>query len=278
MRRIALLAVGVGLLVGADGPNKDADEDRGHLQGSWTMASVVVNGEAVPEDVLKMGRLAIAGDRYRATLGEQTVSSTFRLDTSMSPRQIDFTFTDGPQAGQTVRGIYEIDGETLRMCRGLLAENERPGRFAAPADSGLLLVTYKRSPKGGGDKEAAIQEEVGRFEGSWRFDSMEAEGKAVPVDGFKGIRLVLKGDRFTMVEPNATYRGTYRVDPTSRPKTIDVMFTEGPEKGKSSCGIYELDGDTYKVCIGLTGKPRPTEFASKPGSGHVLEVLKRDKP
>jgi uncharacterized protein (TIGR03067 family) len=68
------------------------------------------------------------------------------------------------------------------------------------------------------------------------------------------------------------------VHPSAHPKTIDVTFTEGPEKGKSSYGIYELEGDTYRVCIGLTGKPRPTDFASTPGSGHVLEVLKREKP
>jgi hypothetical protein len=45
MRRIALLVVGVGLLIGADEPNK---EDRERLQGSWTMASVVIDGMAVP--------------------------------------------------------------------------------------------------------------------------------------------------------------------------------------------------------------------------------------
>jgi hypothetical protein len=42
-------------------------------------------------------------------------------------------------------------------------------------------------------------------------------------------------------------------------------------------GIYELDGDTYKLCGDMQGKSRPTEFAVKPGSGFVLEVLKREK-
>jgi uncharacterized protein (TIGR03067 family) len=213
-------------------------------------------------------------------MNDQTVVSTFQLDPSKSPKEVDFTFTEGPQKGQTVRGIYEVDGATFRICRGLRAEVERPGEFAAPGESGLILVSYKRSQSqsGGGDKESAIRAELGRFEGSWRFDSVVAEGKAVPVDGFKGIRLVLKGDRFTLIEPRASYGGTYTVDPIARPKTIDVTFTEGPEKGQSCYGIYELEGDTYTVCMGLTGKPRPTEFASKPGSGHVFEVLKRVVP
>jgi hypothetical protein len=41
---------------------------------------------------------------------------------------------------------------------------------------------------------------------------------------------------------------------------------------------YSALGDTYKVCIGLAGRERPTVFASEPGSGHVLQVLKRVDP
>ncbi len=277
MRRLALLAVGAGLLAGADVPKKDVGEDRDRLQGTWMMASVVLDGMGVPEEDARKGRLDVEGAVYKVTLGV-TIASTFRIDATRNPKQIDFTFTDGPQKGQTVRGIYEFDGEIYRMCRGLRPDVQRPGQFASASGSGRMLVVWKRAPRVGGDKKAAIRDEQGRLEGSWRFDTMEADGRALPGDGFKGIHLVLKGDRFTMVEPNATYGGTYTVDPTARPKTIDVMFTEGPEKGKSSFGIYELDGDTYKVCIGLTGKPRPTEFVSKPGDGHVLEVLKREKP
>jgi len=44
-----------------------------------------------------------------------------------------------------------------------------------------------------------------------------------------------------------------------------------------SC-IYELEGDTYKVCMALEGHPRPTEFVTRPGNGHVFEILKREKP
>ena len=62
------------------------------------------------------------------------------------------------------------------------------------------------------------------------------------------------------------------------PKTIDVTFTGGPEAGRVSLGIYELEGDVCRVCIGLVDKPRPTAFISTPNNGHILEVLKRLKP
>jgi uncharacterized protein (TIGR03067 family) len=76
----------------------------------------------------------------------------------------------------------------------------------------------------------------------------------------------------------ATYRGTFTLDLGVTPGRIDMAFTEGPEAGKAVHGIYELDGDTYKVCVRMTGRGRPEGFVSNPGSGHALEVLKRERP
>jgi len=42
-------------------------------------------------------------------------------------------------------------------------------------------------------------------------------------------------------------------------------------------GIYELEGDGYRVCFALVGKPRPSEFTSKSGSGTILQVWEREK-
>lgn len=36
-------------------------------------------------------------------------------------------------------------------------------------------------------------------------------------------------------------------------------------------GIHALDANGYKVCFAPAGKPRPTEFASTPGSGYILQ-------
>jgi len=127
----------------------------------------------------------------------------------------------------------------------------------------------------GAEDPAAIQTELKRFEGTWSYSSVVADGKPAPEGSLKAIRLVLKSDRFTMTTPESTQKGTFAVDPTITPKTIDVTFTEGPRAGKTIKGIYDLTGDACKVCIALGDQPRPTEFASKPGRGYALEVLKR---
>jgi uncharacterized protein (TIGR03067 family) len=127
-------------------------------------------------------------------------------------------------------------------------------------------------------KNEAVKQEYARFDGTWKFESVEFEGKTMPIQNFSGMTLVLKGDRWTLVQGSQKASGTYTVDPDKKPKQLDTVWTEGMEKGQKQLGIYELTDDTYKVCMGMPGKPRPTEFVSKPGSGHFLEVLKRVKP
>jgi hypothetical protein len=52
---------------------------------------------------------------------------------------------------------------------------------------------------------------------------------------------------------------------------------EGPNKGTVILGIYEISGDTLKVCFDPEGKKRPTEFKTAAGSQTTLAVYKRVK-
>ena len=142
-----------------------------------------------------------------------------------------------------------------------------------------FFVEIGSFPAADAPKEDAVKKELARFDGTWGFVSIEVEGMKVPEEEVKKSgKLVIKGGKFTLKEGDSTYEGTFKVDLSKKPKQIDVTFTEGPDKGKTFLGIYEVEGDTYKNCIGMAGKDRPTEFTSKPGSGHVLEVLKRELP
>jgi uncharacterized protein (TIGR03067 family) len=127
--------------------------------------------------------------------------------------------------------------------------------------------------------DAATKKELARFAGTWLFASLEVEGKMLPPAAFKGSKLILEGSHFVAVEGGEKSQGSFKVDVSKSPKLLDVTFETGPAKGQTLLGIYELTDDTYKVCIGMPGKTRPTAFVSKPGTGHVLEVLhKETKP
>jgi uncharacterized protein (TIGR03067 family) len=150
MRHNGWIALAATLLIGADEPGQDAGaKDLEAMQGAWTMVSIEVNGRAVAENQVKTGRLLVKGDKYALTMGDRTITSTVMLDPSTTPRTIDLTFDNGPTTGQTVKGIYKIEGDRLTVCRGLSRETVRPVEFSTGAESGQSLVVWRRT-KGAG--------------------------------------------------------------------------------------------------------------------------------
>lgn len=112
-----------------------------------------------------------------------------------------------------------------------------------------------------------------KLQGTWLMLTLEMEGQQYPTGG---SRIVIRGDRFVSLNMGAEYEGSVRLDESQSPKTFDLLFEKGPEKGNQSLGIYELEGDRWKICLGLAGKRRPTKFAAEKGTGHALEMLERE--
>jgi uncharacterized protein (TIGR03067 family) len=129
----------VGLLLGAD-----AKDDQKNLQGKWTVVSGVIDGNEIPKDQIK-GYVKYLGEKYTWSAGDgQSGAGTFKLDPTKKPRALDAVPSDGPIKGQTVEEIYEIDGDTLKICFAMPG-NKRPTEFKSDAGSGLWLFTYKRA-------------------------------------------------------------------------------------------------------------------------------------
>jgi uncharacterized protein (TIGR03067 family) len=138
--------------------------------------------------------------------------------------------------------------------------------------SALLIVAAD-------DPKDLVKKEYDRFEGTWKMESFTFDGKPSPIEDFADFRMTLKGETFSTVTAQEKTKGTYTIDPSKSPKTIDITFSGEQRDGVTMLGIYELDGDTYTVCLPAgPAKERPKELASKPGSGLVLEVFKRVKP
>ena len=139
--------------------------------------------------------------------------------------------------------------------------------FAASAGSGIVA----------GDK-ADLEKDIRKFQGTWTFESSEAGGKELPAGELREFVLTFEGDKHTVKKGNEMVQvGTQKLDPSKSPKAIDVTLTEGVNKGAVMLGIYEINGDTLKVCFDAAGKKRPTEFKSAPGSGNFVNVHKRVK-
>jgi uncharacterized protein (TIGR03067 family) len=100
----------------------------------------------------------------------------------------------------------------------------------------------------------------------WLASMAELGGKPFPDEVRKSIKLILKGDRDTVTVGKNRDQGTVKLDPSAKPKAMDITGTGGPNKGKTIPATYELDGDSPKVCYDLSGKSRPTEFKTAEGT------------
>jgi uncharacterized protein (TIGR03067 family) len=133
-------------------------------------------------------------------------------------------------------------------------------------------------------KEGTAKSDLDKLGGTWLTISLVNDGKTLvdektpPKEG-PMTKLVYEGTKWMIkVGDKTVATGIFKVDSTKKTKEIDIMDETGTKNDKTKLGIYEIDGDTYKFCLAGAGKPRPTEFTSKEGSGHSLGVMKREKP
>jgi uncharacterized protein (TIGR03067 family) len=145
---------------------------------------------------------------------------------------------------------------------------------------GVSLLVVGGPPLAAGDaRDEAIRKDRKKYEGTWQVISLEVDGNRSAEEDARKITVINEADGKWAIEVDGQVvaRGTSTIDPTAKPKTVDLTMTEGQNSGQTALGLYELGDDTRKVCFAQPGQGRPTEFAAPAGSGHILAVLKRVK-
>lgn len=112
----------------------------------------------------------------------------------------------------------------------------------------------------------------GKIQGTWTVSTGEKAGRKAPAEGLKDVRMTFSGEEFAWKTGEKEIKGKFSLDATKAPKEISMSAED-----KKLVGIYKLDGDELKICVGI-GDDRPTDFATKAGAKSLLIVLKREKP
>jgi uncharacterized protein (TIGR03067 family) len=145
---IHLLGLMPALLLLAPDDKTKKDEDA--IQGSWSVVNFVGTGKELDEDVRKQLTIAFKEGAMEVLVnGKSDETYGFKLDSSKKPRHIDILEKkDGKEAAPALLGIYEIDGDTLKICWN--KEDPRRGRPAelrSTAENKFHLMTLKRKAK-----------------------------------------------------------------------------------------------------------------------------------
>jgi RNA polymerase sigma factor (sigma-70 family) len=118
------------------------------------------------------------------------------------------------------------------------------------------------------------REDKDLLQGVWDVVGVEAGGKE-PRDGSeKNAAWEFKGDRVYLVQDYSEESGTFTLDSGKTPRTMNVSLTPFIGERRTIPCIYQLDGDTLKICLGWNGT-RPTAFATRAGEETMLVTFKR---
>jgi uncharacterized protein (TIGR03067 family) len=133
---------------------------------------------------------------------------------------------------------------------------------------GASLSAFAANPP---DDAQAVQ-------GNWKPVTAELAGQPMADAVLKSISLKLDKGRYEVLVGDKPDKGTYTLDSGAKPKAMTVTGTAGPNLGKTFPAIYELKGDSLRICYDLSGAKRPTEFKTTPGTRLYLVTYTRNKP
>jgi uncharacterized protein (TIGR03067 family) len=261
-------------------------DDLDLLQGSWAVAELEMEGQTISGGMLANARVEITGNRFSSIGMGSVYEGIVILDETANPHRLDMKFDAGPEKGNTNLGIYELDGDTWKICLATRSD-VRPTVFSASAGSGFVFETLTRSTAAPLGKDttqssqkaapASVGSLATEFEGEWRMVSAVMDGQPMEESAVEWVKRVTHGNEtIVYAGPQVMMKVEFTSDDSEYPKTIDYHNTAGSNKGKAQHGIYEFEGGLLKLCVAPPGGLRPTHFESIPGDKRTFTVWKRN--
>ena len=125
------------LIISGSACAADDKQDLEKMKGTWSAEKMVAGGMELPAEFLKEMKFVIDGNKIYEK-EKKEMAGTIKLDSSKTPKVMDVETSDGKK----LLGIYEQDGNTLKMCFG---EKDRPKEFKSEQGSETILFVLKRA-------------------------------------------------------------------------------------------------------------------------------------
>jgi RNA polymerase sigma factor (sigma-70 family) len=257
-----------------------------------TVASRLARARAMLAKRLAQRGVALSGGALAAMLSQKVASAGVPLSVVEST----ITAASLVAAGKAASGAISV--KAAAFAEGVLKTMLNTKLKAAIAvilvlvlvATGATILT-RRTAAGQGDKKAGQGEkkpsrsvsDQDKLQGTWRIVEVIVDGQpARRQNPTEEANMVVQGDQMSVVAlPGGKKVKEFRfgIDPAKMPRAIDLSVPTDQAKGKTAHGIYELEGDQWKLCFPQDdneAKERPMSFKSEAGSRLVLMTLKRD--
>jgi uncharacterized protein (TIGR03067 family) len=140
---LAYHSLAVGALAKDDKPKEDKDA----IQGTWRVHAFEEEGkDAATTDEgkkLKEATVTITGDKIIAKSQGDVREQMYLLYPASKPKAIDI---DNGK-GRTLKGVYSLDGNTLKICWPSDPDGGRPAEVASKEGSKSKLLVLKREAR-----------------------------------------------------------------------------------------------------------------------------------
>jgi uncharacterized protein (TIGR03067 family) len=149
MHRYALLlgaALAAAALLAAD-KDDEAKKELKKFEGTWVMVSGERDGEKIADEHVQKSKITWKGGEAEVLTPHQSkdvIKGTVTIDPTKKPKEMDWKRSTGPDAGKTMRAIYEFMGDDqYRVCFAP-GDKDRPKEFSTKPGSGHTLHVWKR--------------------------------------------------------------------------------------------------------------------------------------
>ncbi len=111
--------------------------------------------------------------------------------------------------------------------------------------------------------EAPKSKTLAMLQGTWIFTTQNGQD----MSGGPVVSVTITDNKYAQsAAGEVVERGTFKIDDTKKPMTLDISIVEGQDAGQSQIGIFEVTETTMKVKFtDGGGTTRPTNFNQEEG-------------
>jgi RNA polymerase sigma factor (sigma-70 family) len=279
---------------------KEASQETGVPEG--TIGSRLARARELLRRRLKQRGIVFSGGSVTAALLAGAASASAPPTLVASTVKAASLLAAGRAAGAVSTKVTALSEEVVKtMFVSNLKNAVSVGVILAVLATGTTLLTY-RTVAGQDDKKPSAEKPVeppakqeskrtapvpkasktdeDLLRGKWTLVSGEVDGEQISADSVRGFPgFLFAFDRLEFAPINKlivqdNIEASYKLDPSQKPKVIEIQFSTSGKKGQLTHNIFRVDGDRLLLCL-QNNKEVPTDFVTKKGDGRVLLIFER---